>query len=456
MALCQVYLKVLGKKEARLIKRRRFPKIFFGWWTVLAGCILALWGHGYHTYGFSALFKPIASELGFSRAATSVAAGIGRLEGGFEAPLSGWLTDRFGPRWIVLFGIFLIGLGLILMNFIDSLWAFYVVWGVMLGTGVNIALTLPMDVAISNWFVKKRGLALGTKAVFSGLSGVLVLPLVAWLITTQGWRMTCFIGGLVMWLVGLPITWFLLKQHRPEYYGLLPDGATAEEEAAKESRMIDRGVEYAAEVQEVEFTLRQAMRTSTYWLLMVANACHSLAMPTLNIHSIPFLTDIGIDPLQAAGMLAIMVSASVPARLVGGLLADRVRKNQLRFLMGGAYLLQAIGFAIFLLNQTTAMIYVWFIVYGIGMGIGFGLMAPMRARYFGRKAFGSIAGSSRLFMTPVGIIAPIYLGWVYDTTGSYIPAFTLIAALVAFSAVLAAFILPPKPPAQVTDIHKIV
>ena len=188
-----------------MIKRSRFPKIFFGWWTVLAGGILALWGHGYHAYGFSALFKPIASELGFSRAVTSVAASIGRFEGGFEAPITGWVTDRFGPRWIVLSGVFLISVSLILMNWVNSLWAFYLVWGVILGTGCNIALSLPLDTAITNWFVKKRGLALSLKWVGSGLSGVIVLPLISWLIIVQGWRTTCVIGGLVMALVGLPL-----------------------------------------------------------------------------------------------------------------------------------------------------------------------------------------------------------------------------------------------------------
>ncbi len=439
-----------------MIRRRRFPNIFSGWWIVLTGGFLALWGYGYYIYGFSALFKPIASELGFSRAATSVASSIGRLEGGFESPLAGWITDRYGPRWIIFVGVFIIGLSLILMYYINSLWAFYVVWGVMLGTGCNIALAIPLHTAIANWFVKKRGLASSIQMVFSGLSGVLVLPLITWLITTQGWRVTCVIGGLGTWLVGLPLVWFFLKQHRPEYYGLLPDGATAEEGVADAGQMIDRGVEYAAEVEEVEFTLRQAMRTTAFWMLLIANACHGLAGPAIYIHGIPFLTDIGMDTLRAAGMMSMMVGVSIPARLVFGLLADRVKKQRLRFLLGGAYLLQAAGFAVFLLNQTTAMIYVWFILYGIGMGAGVGLMYPMRGRYFGRKALGSISGFSSLFMTPVGIAAPVYLGWVYDTTGSYITAFTVITALLAFSVVLAFFIIPTKPPAQVTDVRKIV
>lgn len=437
-------------------KRRRFPKIFVGWWTVISGGIIALWGHGFHTYGFSALFKPISSELGFSRAVTSVAASIGRFEGGFEAPITGWVTDRFGPRWIVIFGVFLISLGLVLMNYIDSLWAFYVVWGVMVGTGVNIGLSLPWDVTIANWFVKKRGVALSTRMVFSGLSGVLVLPLVAWLITVKDWRTTCLIGGVVMALVGLPLAWFFLKPRRPEYYGLLPDGATTEEETTEESQMIERGVAYAAEVEEVEFTVRQALRAPAFWILIITNACHSLAQPAISIHGIPFLTDLGIDEIRAAGMMAMLIFAGIPLRFIGGFTADRIRKNKLRFIMGAAYLLQAGGFAVYLLNQTIPMIYVWFILYGIGQGAGMGLMAPMRARYFGRKAFGSIAGFSRLIMTPLGIVTPIYLGWVYDTTGSYIDAFKLVAILITVSGIIAFFIVPPKPPARIGDIREII
>jgi len=439
-----------------LIKRKRAPKIFFGWWTALTGGILSLWGYGYYAYGISALFKPIASELGFSRAVTSVASSIGRFEGGFESPLTGWITDRFGPRWIVIVGVFIIGLGLVLMNYISSLWAFFLVWGVIVGTGINIALALPFDTAISNWFVRKRGVALSIRHVLSGLSGVVALPLIAWMIATQGWRMACVIGGLVMWGVGLPLAWFFLKRHRPEYYGLLPDGATTEEEATGASQMIDRGVEYAAEVQEVEFTIRQAMRTPVFWLLVIVQAVHGLAQPAINIHCIPFLTDIGIDPVKAAGMMAIMVGASVPARFAGGFAADRVSIGKLRYIMGAAYLLQAVGFGIFLLYQTMPTIYIWFVLYGIGMGAGMTTNSLVRARYFGRKAFGSIHGVSMMLMTPVGVVAPIYAGWVYDTTGSYITAFNLFTVLLAVSALLLPFARPPKPPARITDIRRIV
>lgn len=438
-----------------MIKRRGFPRIFPGWWIVAAGSVLSFWGQGFTVHGFSALFKPIASELGFSRAVTSAPASLIRLEGGLEGPVAGWASDKFGPKWIVFLGTFLMGLGLVLMNLMNSVWAFYLVWGAIVGTGTNLALHLPLDTAISNWFVKKRGIALGIKNTLMGSSGALVLPLVAWLITIQGWRTTCFIGGLTIWIVGLPLVWFFMKQHRPEYYGLLPDGATLEE-AVDTSQMIDRGVKYATEAEEVEFTLRQAMRTPAYWLLIVAFGVHSAVIPTISLHCIPFLTDIGIDPIKAAAMMAIISLAGTLSRFPSGFLTDRVNPSHLRFLLGVSFLFEAAGITIFLLNQTIAMIYVWFILHGIGMGAVWTILSPMRGRYFGRKAFGSIYGSSALFMMPIGVAAPIYAGWVYDSTGSYITVFKLFAALLASMAILASFILPPKPPAQITDIRKIV
>jgi len=439
-----------------LIKKRRFPRLFFGWWTVISGGVIDLWGAGYQVYGISALFKPISLELGFTRAATSLASSIGRLEGGLEGPITGWISDKYGPRWLIIGSVFLMSLSLILMYYVNSLWAFLIVWGVLLGTGHNI-LSLPLDKAITNWFVKKRGRAISIRWVLSGLSGMLVLPLIAWLIIAYGWRTTCVIGGVVMALIGFPLAIFGVKQRRPEYYGMMPDGALVESGLENDTdAMIRKGIEYASDSEEMEFTARQALKTPAYWLIVGVQTIHMLLGPVMSIHLIPFLTDIGIDPLQAAGLMALMVGVSIPFRFIGGLIADRLSKNHLRFLKGGSFILQGIGVTVFLLNQNMAMIVVWFILYGVGRGLGQTVNPLMVASYFGRKAYGSIRGTMIMVATPIGIAAPVYAGWIYDYSGSYLIAFIQLAVLISLSGIITLFIVPPRPPSQISDIHSII
>jgi MFS family permease len=441
------------------LKKIKFHKIFFGWWTVFGSGILALWGHGYHAYGISALFKPISEELHLDRKTTSVAASIGRLEGGIESPLVGWITDRWGAKWVIVLGVICMSSALILMHYITSQWDYWLIWGVLLGTGTNIALSLPMDTTISNWFVKKRGIAMSIKWVFSGLSGVLILPLVSYLITQQGWRDTCLLGGVVMAIVGLPISFFLIKQHRPEYYGLLPDGAKiADEVAASQEKILEHGVKYAEEVKEVEFTVRQAVKTRAFWLLFVVQSIPSLVGPVMTLHCIPFLTDRGIDPVQASTIMAMMIFFTLPTRFLGGVIADRLDIRHLRFIKTLSYSLQVTGVLIFLLvpSPGVGIIYIWFILYGLGQGFTYTISPLMRARFFGRKAFGSIQGIASMLMTPIGVLAPVFAGWIYDTRGSYDFAFQLFAYLLMADVVLSLFLLPPKPPEEIGDVSKIV
>jgi len=436
-----------------LIKRRRFPKIFFGWWQTLVTCTWSGIAEGFNMYGVSVFFKPLAAELGLTRAAASLAAGVGRLEGGLEAPLTGWLCDKYGPKWVIFTGACIVAIGLVLMNYINSLWQYIVVWGVIIGAGCNLAFTLACDKAITNWFIKKRGRALALRFVLLGILGVILLPIVTWLVTTQGWRVTNLILAVVMF-AGLPFLWFFVKKNRPEYYGLLPDGATVGEEAADTSQMIDKGVEYAASVGETEFTVRQALKTPSYWILALGYCAGMIGYGAINIHLIPFLTDIGIDPMVAGGMMAVMVFFNIPSRLLAGFLADRVRTDHLRFLLAGTFLFQVIGITVIVLNQTTAMIYVFLVLFGFGSGANIIVRILIESRFFGRKAFATIHGVTNMIQAPIGLVTPVFAGWVYDTTGSYTIAFISFGAITAVGTFLVFFLRPPKPPADVGDIHK--
>jgi len=164
----------------------------------------------------------------------------------------------------------------------------------------------------------------------------------------------------------------------------------------------------------------------------------------------------GIDPVRAAVLMGIMSSAAILGTLFGGLIADRLKTQHQRFLIAGVFLLGVLGFAGFLVNPVLTMIYPLFsILHFIG-----GFFSPMGsiilARYFGRKAFGSIRGTLTLFMVPVAVVAPIYAGWAYDTWHNYTLVFTISAVLLAVSTVFISLAAPPKPPATVTDIRKIM
>jgi MFS family permease len=422
-------------------------KIYFGWWMTIAAGLLCLWGYAYQVYGFSALFKPISEELGFSRATTSFAASMTRLEGGIWAPIAGSLADRHGPKSIVFAGISLAGLGLVLMHFVHSLWSFYLVWGVICATGINISLSMSLDVAIANWFVKKRGTAISVKWVFSGLSGVIGLLLITWMISAYGWRTTCLIGGLVLWVAGLPLVLLFIRSRRPEHYGLLPDGANPAEQNASDS--LEAGRAYAASLGEQEFTLKEAMRTAPFWLLIGAYMFHGALYPVINIHGMPFLTDRGMDRMAAAAAMSVLFAASIPARFLGGFLIDRISTPNMRYALAGCFLLECSGVTLFLFNQENMVaLYTFFVLYGIGMGAVMPMTPVLRARYFGRKSFGRIVGWSRVLTLPVGVAGPVLAGWIYDSTGSYEVAFELFAITLGIAVVVMLFAGPPKLPAR--------
>jgi MFS transporter, OFA family, oxalate/formate antiporter len=429
-----------------LINREKSPKIFFGWWTVLATGLVSLLGNGFIMLGFSVLFKPIASELGLSRAVASIATGLQSAGQGILAPAGGWASDRYGPRGIILFGIFCLVLGFTMMYFITSLWALLVTWGLIIGAGFTLGCMLITDKAIVNWFVRKSGIAINLKFALVSLSGLSVLPLVAWLITNYGWRVTCLIAGAAIALVGFPLIWFFVKPYPPEHYGLLPDGEVKKSESESSNPVINLKTDSAEDEEPANFTLKQTIKTPAFWVMVGVAYISGLVMPVIGVHCIPFLTDIGISPVKASAMMGLMTTVSIPARLIIGPVIDKMKKRNLRFIMTAGYFLQAVGAAAFLLTRTEAMIYVWFLISGFGGAISFGVQLPMVARYFGRKSFGSILGLWSALNVPVGLIAPIYVGRVYDTTGNYIQAITLLPILLTASGIVACFVFPPKPP----------
>ena len=417
------------------------PRIFFGWWTVFITGLLSGYGASFYMYGISVFFKDLAFELGISRAVTSIAAGIGRLEGGFTSPIVGWLSDRYGSRWIIFTGAFIVGSGMVIMYFIQSVWAYIVVWGVLIGIGHNIGFTVSVDKCINDWFTNKLGIAQGTKFALIGVMGMILLPILAWLTANMGWRITCLLCGIVM-LASTPLILIFVRQNRPEFYGLLPDGKKNDHHG--KTKLIEKGeTNEKSASREDGFSLKQALKTRSYWFVSFALTAQAIVSGTVNVHFIPFLTDIGIDRTVAGGMLGMMIFFTIPARFFGGILADRIKKEHLRFLLAGVLTMLTIAVLMFSIFQSIIMIYIILAIYGFSCGVPTPLLVIINSRYFGRKSFGSILGTAALIRSPFVLLSPVFAGWIYDRTGEYIIAFRILAVILIFGIALLCLADPP-------------
>lgn len=403
-------------------------------------------GHGFNTYGISVIFKAVAEELGLDRAATSWAPGIGRLEGGITSPLVGWLSDKFGSRWIVIFGMCVAGVGMLLMNYITQVWHYYVVWSAMIGLGLNIGLTVAVDKTINDWFIRRRGLAMGIKFAAISLLGIIIVQVLTPLVEIYDWRFACLLFGSIM-LASLPAAYLFVRPQRPEYYGILPDGADV---GGKYERVdiATWGAGYASSYEEIEYTFKQAIKTGTFWLLIVTFSVHNIIAGGFNIHVHPFLTDVGLTDAAASGLMGMMIFFTLPARFFGGLVADRVPKNRIQYLLTAAFLFQVIGLGIYILFQNIPAAYVLLACHGLSSGAVTPLVIIILGRYFGRKAFGSILGTTVALLAPLAMVSPVFYGWVFDTTGSYNNAFITALVMVIIAVMVSCLVRIPKLPAE--------
>jgi len=423
---------------------RKNPRIFYGWWTVIVTGVAGGLSYGFYLLGLSVFFKDLAAELNLGRAATSVAAGIGRLEGGITSPIIGWLSDKIGPKWWIVSGIGIGASGFILMRYITEVWHYYLVWGVLSGIGLNVALTVAVDKALADWFVRRRGLAQGLRFGILSLFQFVALQMTTPMVLAHGWRMTCLIWGCILFAF-VPLTYAVIKPGRPERYGWLPDGTRHDLSGVEdEQALVDMGTEYAAGHGEIEVTYGQAMKTLPYWMLVAALAIHNIITGGFTIHIIPFLTDKGIETSVASFLMGMMILFAVPTRFLGGITADRLRIDTLHYPLALAMFLHVVGLGSFLIFQNTVSMYILLACFGMAMGAATPLLILILGRYFGRKAYGSILGTTLAIFAPLALISPIYCGWVYDTSGSYDAVFINFVVLAALAVLILFFVRPPR------------
>jgi len=384
------------------------------WWLVIAGCITHAVNTGFCYFGMSAFFPSFEREFGWSRTAISGAFSLARVESGILGPIEGYIVDRVGPQRIMYIGIVVCVLGFFSLSFVNTLPMLYlaIVVGIVLGS--SLGYLVPISVLIAKAFREKRSLAFGIFRTGPGISGALV-PFIGWMIVSWGWRTAAMTSAAIILAVGMPLAWFINYIYRQH--------ASAEFSASHTDGHVSSA---APRADDPQYTLKEALRTKLFWLFSIAMAFRHLVTEGVSVHFVILLVDRGWSTEAASGLLGLSAMIGAPARLLMGWLGDILDKRRLAI-----GLLAALSVSVLLMGWSAApfLFTTCMVIYSLAYGGLAALQEPIRADYFGTKAFATIQGVSRSVTTAGTFMGPILAGVFYDLTKSYKVAFTIFAVM---------------------------
>lgn len=424
----------------------RLP-FFYGWIVVAVTFVTMGIGVNART-SFSLLFSPIIDEFGWPRGVTAGAFSFGFIMSAILSPLIGKLMDRTGPRTVMETGVILMAAGFLLAPLTSEPWHLYLTIGLLVGAGSVCMGYSGQSLFLPNWFVRKRGLAIGIAFAGVGVGSITLLPWMQTLIEHNGWRASCWTLGLLILIVLAPIN-LLLRKH-PNDLGLQPDGdSAAAAGTARASNVIDHA--WAA----IDWTLPRALRTRRFWWLALAYFGALYAWYAVQIHQTKYLTEIGFSPSVAAWALGFVSLIGIPGQIWLGHLSDRIGREWI-------WTISCLGFAacyllLIALEQapSSLLLYLMVIVQGF---LGYGMTAIIGAvamEIFEGKHFGTIYGTLTLSALAGGAAGPWVTGVLYDRLATYTPAFWLGVA-VSFISVFAIWMASPREIRAVAgQIHRI-
>ena len=360
---------------------------FFGWTALTGASVVLFLLLGGVLYSFGVFMPFVCNACGWSRGALSGASAMMMIVSMLAAPLAGWFVGKFGPRLAIAAGNSACAAGLFLMAVHSRLWQAYVAYGVLVGVGVCVGGMIPATTVANNWFVKKAPLAMSITMAAGGLGGLTLMPVLMSLITGVGWRSTYLVLAGVCLLTGVLIPALFIR-NKPEDLGQVPDGVPGSREADPFPGQPGN------EVASADFTVGEALKTGTFWLLTGFINTFMFLMGLIVTHQVAFLVDMGISSGSAAAVMGLFAAMSTVGTLAVGFLSLKVK---VKLLASFSAALVSVGMVILLLTETLPLAFVYTSLLGLGMGAALVSSLSLLSAYFGRSHYARIMGISMVF-----------------------------------------------------------
>lgn len=415
---------------------------FYGWYIVGVGFLSHIASTFSLSSTLSVFLKPLTEDLKVSRGLFSLLRSGESIIGAAIAPLVGPTVDRHGGRWLMTIGAFVVGVGFLLLSQVKDFWQFVLVRWSLVSIGDSLMGSLVINVTLSRWFIQRRGRAIAISSMGVGFAKVGMPLFAASLLVWLGWRYTWSVFGiLTLALVVGPA--FIFMRRRPEDMGLYPDGAPnpyytgsvpdkAENHSAAQPHTL---------ATDVVWSRREALRTRTFWLIVITFGIANVGVAGLNLHVFAYVTDIGHSAIVAATVMSVIAFTQLASPLFWGLLAEQVDIRKATMMK---FLIQAVGLLLAIITRDLVPIYLGFFLYGVGLGGSFVLPEIIWASYFGRLSLGTVRGLGLLISHIFAAAGPPFFGFLFDATKSYFVSFALFTIALIISAFLILFVRPPQ------------
>jgi MFS family permease len=389
-----------------LINLTRQPPVktrfFYGWILVLiAGLTLFFSGPG-QTYSVSMFIDSYINEFGWTRSTVSGMYSLGTLAAGMVMSIIGNLFDKYGHRKMSTLVATLFGIACLYMSLVNSIPMLFIGFFLvrMLGQG---SMSLIGSTLIPQWFIKKRGFALSLVSLFGALSLALIPIINTWIIQNYDWRLGWRVWAILLWVLVAPVVYFFIRT-RPEDVGLYPDNQQHEYE--NESNILE----------ENSWTLKEAMKTSAFWIIVYATIVPSAIITGCVFHQISILGEAGLTPEKVALISAVISIVRFPFLLLAGRLADKI---QLRKLLAAGQILVLAMLVSLLFANSVPIVVLYGALMGVQMAIQGLVLGVIWPDYYGRKHLSTIRGATMMVGVIGSALGPLPFGYAYDVFGSY-------------------------------------